>query len=80
MNARIIIEKLSEMGMTQVDIAARVGCSQSNVCLISTGKTKKTSIDIGLRLLKLAKEHGISVPCVEFLEKETREQPELEGR
>ena len=80
MNISALIKKLLNKGMTQAEIARNVGCSQPTVSDIAKEKIGDPSFSIGLGLIKLAKENGIEVPGIEFLEKEARERPELEGK
>lgn len=61
MNIQKIISELLNSGMTQTAIAKRIGCSQSNVSLIHTGKTKRIKFDIGCALIDLAKDRGIEI-------------------
>ena len=61
MNIQKIISKLLNAGMTQKTIAQHIGCTQSNVSLIYTGKTKRITFDIGCALLDLAKKTGIEI-------------------
>ena len=59
MNMQKIISELLDAGMTQTEIAKHIGCTQSNVSLMHTGKTKRITFDIGCALLDLAKRTGI---------------------
>jgi len=64
MNAQTIIKKLLKSGMTQVQIAAAIGCSQPSVSDIATGKTSDPALSIGLALIDLAKKQGIDLPVL----------------
>lgn len=80
MIAQLITTKLIEKGFRQEEIAKHLGCTQSNVSLLHTGKTKSPSFDICLALIKLAKKNGIEVPGIEFMEKEARERSDMEEK
>lgn len=79
MNISALIKKLLNKGMTQAEIARNVGCSQPTVSDIAKEKIGDPSFSIGLGLIKLAKENGIEVPGIEFMEKEARKRPEEGG-
>lgn len=62
MNIQIIINRLLECGLRQVDIARYVGCSQPTISDISNGNIKNPSFSIGMALLDLARKNHIEVP------------------
>ena len=51
-----IVEKLIRSGMTESEIAAKVGCSQPSVNRIRKGKQKNLSYELGAALLALSNE------------------------
>ena len=79
MIAQLITTQLIKKGFRQEEIAKHIGCSQSNVSLLHSGKTKNPSFGVCLALIKLARENGIEVREIEFLEKEAREHPNEGG-
>lgn len=78
MIAQLITTKLIEKGFRQEEIAKHLGCAQSNVSLLYTGKTKNPSFGLCFALIKLAKENGIEVPGIEFAEREAGERSDME--
>jgi transcriptional regulator with XRE-family HTH domain len=53
MDAQTIVGKLTEAGVTQVEIAEYVGLDQSGVSRIESGKRKRISYDVGVKLMEL---------------------------
>lgn len=79
MNISALIKELLNKGMTQTEIARNLGCSQPTVSDMANKKINDPSLSIGLGLIKLAKDNGIEVQEIEFMEKEARERSEEGG-
>jgi len=61
MNWQKIIQDLGAKKVTQKQMAAACGCSQTSISEVSVGKTMDPRSSIGLALIKLAKRHSIKV-------------------
>jgi transcriptional regulator with XRE-family HTH domain len=59
-----IITAMLAAGLTQAEIAARCSCGQSTISELLRGATTDPRINLGLRVLALAREHGVSVPVL----------------
>lgn len=57
-----VVEALIRSGLTESEIAARVGSSQSWINRIRRGKVKSVGYALGDNLLKLADERGVARP------------------
>lgn len=64
MDWKIIITDIkSGLGLTQVQIAARIGCSQVTVSELENGKTRTPGYDIGSALMALHKKAKRKTPA-----------------
>lgn len=61
MNAKFLVNKLLESGLTQVQIADFVGCKQPTVSDLSHGKIKNPSSCIAFPLITLAMQRQIDI-------------------
>ena len=55
MDWKTLIQKLIDMGMTQQQIAAHCGVSQSSISDLASGNAKKPRFDTGAAIVELAK-------------------------
>lgn len=49
----VLIRELQACGLTQEEIASKVGITQPSVSALAAGKVKQPSFDLGNKLLKL---------------------------
>lgn len=57
---QVLTEIKQRQGLTQVQIAARVGCSQATICDLYHGRTAEPRYSIGQKLIELANSEAAS--------------------
>lgn len=66
MNWKKLTSDLIAAGLTQAEIAKAIGCGQTTVSELQTGKTDNPRSNIGLALIALARSKGLDVEVPVF--------------
>jgi len=64
-NWQAVMAGLKSAGITQPEIALRLGCGQATLSDLSRGKTLDPRFTLAAGLLRLAREHGVEVQPLE---------------
>ena len=58
-----IISHLQQVGLSQAQIAEKIGCSQPTVHRLYSGDTRDPGFSVGSNLIRLAKQNGYLLPA-----------------